>query len=240
MLAMIRRRARLEKLFLLIWSILFLLGKGKQQEEKTSSVSFLKEDDLMGKVVMDMSMSLDGFIAATHDTPDQPLGEDGQRLHEWYFKDNAQEYHKGIEEDLLSVGAVIIGHRTYENNAHVSWGEQGPLGSVSCVVLAHADRVPPQEEISTVFTFVSDGITSALAKAKALAGDKDIHVMGAKVQQQFLVAGLMDEIRVHVVPVLLCEGVRLFDRLDSKHIGLQQIQVGEGDQVAHLTYRVVT
>jgi dihydrofolate reductase len=107
----------------------------------------------MGKVVMDMSMSLDGFIAAVHDTPDQPLGEDGQRLHEWYFKDNAQAYHKGIEEDLLSVGAVILGHRTYEN-ALVSWGGQSPLGSISCVVLAHADRMPPQEAISPAFTFV--------------------------------------------------------------------------------------
>jgi dihydrofolate reductase len=95
--------------------------------------------------------------------------------------------------------------------------------------------VPPKEEFGPVFTFVSDGIASALAKAKAQASDKDIHVMGANVQQQFLVAGLIDEIRVHVVSVLLCEGVRLFDRLGSKHIGLQQIQAGEGDQVAHLT-----
>ena len=191
----------------------------------------------MGKIVMDMSMSLDGFITAKNDTPDQPLGEDGQRLHEWYFKDNAQAYNKEIEEDLASVGAVIIGHRTYENNH--AWGGKGPLGSVPCIVLAPADRVPPKEEIGPVFTFVSDGIASALAKAKALAGDKDIALMGANVQQQFLVAGLIDEIHVDVVPVLLCEGVRLFDRLGSKHITLEQREVGEGDQVAHLTYRVV-
>jgi len=191
----------------------------------------------MGKIVMDMSMSLDGFIAAKNDTPDQPLGEDGQRLHEWYFKDNAQEYNKEIEADLASVGAVIIGRRTYEN-AH-AWGGKGPLGSVPCLVLAHADHVPPKEAIGPVFTFVSDGIESALAKAKALAGDKDIALMGANVQQQFLVAGLLDEIHVDVVPVLLCEGVRLFDHLGSKHISLEQTEVGEGDQVAHLTYRVV-
>jgi len=191
----------------------------------------------MGKIVMDMSMSLDGFIAAKNDNPDQPLGEDGQRLHEWYFKDNAEAYDKEIEEDLASVGAVIIGRRTYENNH--AWGGEGPLGSVPCIVLAHADHVPPKEEIGPVFTFVSDGIESALAKSQEMAGDKDIALMGANVQQQFLVAGLLDEIHVDVVPVLLCEGVRLFDRLDSKHISLEQTEVGEGDQVAHLTYRVV-
>jgi dihydrofolate reductase len=192
----------------------------------------------MGKIVMDMSMSLDGFIAATNDNPDQPLGEDGQRLHEWYFKDNAQAYNKEMEEDLASVGAVIIGRRTYENN-HAWGGNEGPLGSVPCIILAHADHVPPKEAIGPVFTFVSDGIESALAKAKELAGDKDIALMGANVQQQFLVAGLLDEIHVDVVPVLLCEGVRLFDHLGSKHISLEQTKVGEGDQVAHLTYRVV-
>ncbi len=192
----------------------------------------------MGKIVMDMSMSLDGFIAATNDNPDQPLGEDGQRLHEWYFKDNAQAYNKEMEEDLASVGAVIIGRRTYENN-HAWGGNEGPLGSVPCIVLAHADHVPPKEAIGPVFTFVSDGIESALAKAKELAGDKDIALMGANVQQQFLVAGLLDEIHVDVVPVLLCEGVRLFDHLGSKHISLEQTKVGEGDQVAHLTYRLV-
>jgi dihydrofolate reductase len=191
----------------------------------------------MGKIVMDMSMSLDGFIAATNDTPDQPLGEDGQRLHEWYFKDNAAAYNMEMEEDLTSVGAVIIGRRTYENNH--AWGGKGPLGSVPCMVLAPADHVSPKEEIGPVFTFVSDGIASVLAKAKALAGDKDIALMGANVQQQFLVAGLIDEIHVDIVPVLLCEGVRLFDRLGSKHITLEQTEVGEGDQVAHLTYRVV-
>jgi dihydrofolate reductase len=192
----------------------------------------------MGKIVMDMSMSLDGFIAAKNDTPDQPLGEDGQRLHEWYFKDNAQEYNKEIEADLASVGAVIIGRRTYENN-HAWGGNEGPLGSVPCIVLAHADHVPPKEAIGPDFTFMSDGIESALAKAKELAGDKDIALMGANVQQQFLVAGLLDEIHVDVVPVLLCEGVRLFDHLGSKHISLEQTKVGEGDQVAHLTYRVI-
>jgi len=192
----------------------------------------------MGKIVMDMSMSLDGFITAKNDNPDQPLGEDGQRLHEWYFKDNAEAYNKEIEEDLASVGAVIIGRRTYENS-HAWGGNEGPLGSVPCIILSPADHVPPKEEIGPVFTFVSDGIESALAKSKEMAGDKDIAIMGANVQQQFLVAGLLDEIRVHVVPVLLCEGVRLFDRLGSKHISLEQTEVGEGDQVAHLTYRVV-
>jgi dihydrofolate reductase len=196
----------------------------------------------MGKIVMDMSMSLDGFIAAKNASPDQPLGEDGQRLHAWYFKDDAREYNKVVEADLASVGAVIMGRRTYEYNT-TSWGGHGPLGhgplgSVPCVVLAHADHVPPKEAIGPVFTFVSDGIGSALAKARELASDKDIHLMGANVQQQFLAAGLLDEIHVDVVPVLLCEGVRLFERLGSKHISLEQTDVSASDQVAHLSYSV--
>jgi dihydrofolate reductase len=192
----------------------------------------------MGKIVMDMSMSLDGFIAAKNDNSDQPLGEDGQRLHEWYFKDDAAEYIKVMEEGQANIGAVIIGRRTYENS-HAWGGHAGPLGSVPCVILSAAEHMPPKEEIDPVFTFVSDGIESALAKSKAMAGDKDIAIMGANVQQQFLVAGLIDEIRVDVVPVLLCEGVRLFDHLGSRHISLEQIDVGAGDQVAHLSYRVV-
>src|SRR5258708_36819719 len=187
---------------------------------------------------MDMTLALDGLMAGTNDHPDQPVGEDGQRLDGWYFKDNAQAYNKEMEEDLASVGAVIIGRRTYENN-HAWGGNEGPLGSVPCIVLAHADHVPPKEAIGPVFTFVSDGIESALAKAKELAGDKDIALMGANVQQQFLVAGLLDEIHLDVVPVPLCEGVRPLDHLGSKHISLEQTKVGEGDQVAHLTYRLV-
>jgi len=191
----------------------------------------------MGRIVMDMTMSLDGFIAAKNDSPEEPLGEDGQRLHEWYFRDSDREYNKVMEAGAASIGAVIIGRRTYENS-HAWGGDKGPLGDVPCIILSPAEHVPPKEDIGPVFTFVSDGIRSALAKARQLAGDKDISVMGANVQQQFIVAGLIDEISIHIVPVLLGEGVRLFDHLGSQHISLEQTEVSAGDQVAHLSYVV--
>ncbi len=191
----------------------------------------------MGRIVMGMSMSLDGFIAAKNDSPDQPLGEDGDLLHDWYFRNNAKEYNDTVAEGEANVGAVIIGRRTYENSS--AWGgDKGPLGSVPCIILSSAEHVPPKEDIDPVFTFDSDGIESALARAREIAGDKDIAVMGANVQQQFIAAGLIDVISISVVPALLCEGVRLFDHLGSKHISLEQTEVGPGDQVAHLNYIV--
>lgn len=191
----------------------------------------------MGKIVMSMSMSLDGFVAAKNASPEQPLGEDGQRLHEWYFSDDADEYNEELEEDMAGVGAVIVGRRSYETS--LAWDFRGKLSSVPCIVLTSLEHIPSKEEIDAACTFVSDGIESALSQARDLAGDKDIAIIGANVQQQFIVAGLMDEINVDIVPVLLCEGIRLFDYLGGKHISLEQIAVGEGDQVAHLTYSII-
>jgi dihydrofolate reductase len=190
----------------------------------------------MGKIIMDMSMSLDGFIAAKNDNPDQPLGEGGMELHHWLSKDK-KEVEKYYVEGNANVGVIIIGHRTYENSH--TWDGKGPSdGSIPCIVLARPEHIPPKEKIGPVFTFVSS-LENALARVKEIAGDKDATVMGANVQQQFIAAGLMDEIRIHVVPILLSEGVRLFEHLGSKHIALKQTEVSEGDQVAHLVYRVV-
>lgn len=117
-------------------------------------------------------------------------------------------------------------------------GLWGRYGSIPCIVLARPEHIPPKEKIGPVFTFVRS-LEDALAKMKEIAGDKDATVMGANVQQQFIAAGLMDEIRIHVVPILLSEGVRLFEHLGNKHIALKQTEVSEGNQVAHLVYQVV-
>jgi dihydrofolate reductase len=186
----------------------------------------------MGNVVIDMSMSLDGYIAAPNDNPEQGLGEDGMRLHNWAFDDPSvfeRVYGNMVEE----TGAVIMGRRSYDNSIK-EWGGKGPLGDVPCFVVTHR----PIQGADPVFTVVGDGIESALAEARKAAGGKRIGLMGANVDQQFLAAGLVDEIRIHLVNVLLGGGRRLFDRLPQR-IELEQTRVTETDGVTHVEYRVV-
>jgi dihydrofolate reductase len=187
----------------------------------------------MGNVVIDMSMSLDGYIAAPNDNPEQGLGEDGMRLHNWAFDDPSvfeRVYGNLVEE----TGAVIMGRRSYDNSIE-AWGGKGPFGDVvPCFVVTNS----PPASADPVFRFVTDGIESALAKAQEVAGDKRIGLMGANVDQQFLASGLVDEIRIHLVNVLLGGGRHLFDRLPQR-IELEQTGLTETDGVTHLAYRVV-
>jgi dihydrofolate reductase len=186
----------------------------------------------MGNVVIDMSMSLDGYIAAPNDNPQQGLGEDGMRLHNWAFDDPSVfelVYGNLIEE----TGAVIMGRRSYDNSIE-AWGGKGPLGEVPCFVVTHG----PLVDADPLFTFVTDGIERALALAREAAGDKRIGLMGANIDQQFLAAGLVDEIRIHLINVLLGGGRRLFDQLPER-IELEQTGLSQTDGVAHLEYRVL-
>ena len=163
----------------------------------------------MGSVVIDMSMSLDGYIAAPNDNPEQGLGEEGMRLHDWAFDDPSvlERVFGNLIEDT---GAVIMGRRSYDNSIE-NWGGKGPLGEVPCFVVTHR----PLDGADPVFT-VTDGIEKALEKARGVAGDKRIGLMGANVDQQFLAAGLVDEIRIHLIDVLLGGGRRLFDVLPER------------------------
>ena len=186
----------------------------------------------MGNVVIDMSMSLDGYIAAPNDNPEQGLGEDGMRLHNWAFDDPSvfeQVFGNLVEE----TGAVIMGRRSYDNSIE-AWGGKGPLGDVPCLVVTHR----PFETPTPVFTVVTEGIESALAQAREAAGEKRIGLMGANLDQQFLAAGLVDEIRIHLIDVLLGGGRRLFDVLPER-VELEQTGVSQTDGVTHLEYRVV-
>jgi dihydrofolate reductase len=186
----------------------------------------------MGKVVIDMSMSVDGYIAAPDDNPEQGLGEDGMRLHDWAFDDPAvfeQVYGNLVEE----TGAVIMGRRSYDNSI-AAWGGKGPLGEVPCFVVTHR----PLTDADPVFTVVTDGIERALAMAREAAGDKRIGLMGANIDQQFLAAGLVDEIRIHLIDVLLGGGRRLFDQLPQR-VELEQTGLSQTDGVTHLEYRVL-
>jgi dihydrofolate reductase len=133
---------------------------------------------------------------------------------------------------MQETGAVIMGRRSYDNSIE-AWGGKGPLGDVPCFVVTHRQLEPPDP----LFT-VTDGIESALAKAQEAAGEKRIGLMGANLDQQFLAAGLVDQIRIHVIDVLLGGGRRLFDELPQR-VELEQTGVTQTGGVTHLEYRVV-
>ena len=186
----------------------------------------------MSKVAIDMSMSLDGFIAGPNDTPEEGLGKGGEKLHEWLSDPETVEKVSG---DLAkTTGAVIMGRRTYDNSIKW-WGDQGPVGDVPCFVLTKKGTEP--ESFSKVFTFVTDGIESALELAKKAAGGKDIGITSAHTIQEYLKAGLVDEINIHLIPILLGGGRSLFGEL-GKFIELEKISVKDGSGVTHLTYEV--
>ena len=203
----------------------------------------------MGKVSVGLTMSLDGFIAGPNDGPEAPLGEGGERLFEWYSSGDTEYRLPGTEmvfrispqsAELLSevessMGAFVTGRRTFDITK--GWGGRPPLG-VPTFVVTHT---VPQEWVyeGSPFTFVTDGVESAVEQAKTVAGDKGVAVGAASIAQQCIRAGLLDEVTVNLVPVLLGEGVRLFDHLGPTPVELESTGVIEGSGVTHLTFRVV-
>ncbi len=203
----------------------------------------------MGKVATGLTMSLDGFIAGPNDGPGQPLGEGGMRLFDWYSSGDTDYEMPGTEmvfrvspasADLLreahgTMGAFVTGRRTFD--IANGWGGSPPLGVPSFVVT----HTVPQEWVyeGSPFTFVTDGVESAIQQARAVAGGKTVAVGAASLAQQCLKLGLLDEIQIHLVPVLLGEGVRLFDHLGGEPIELESTRVIETPGVTHLTFRVL-
>ncbi|MGH3042574.1 MAG: dihydrofolate reductase family protein [Gaiellaceae bacterium] len=214
----------------------------------------------MGKVRLDISMSLDGFVAGPNPTLEQPLGAGGERLHEWAYERAAWRESHGksggivnadsevLQESVDATGAVIMGRNMF-GGGHGPWGEdpwQGWWGDdppfhVPVFILTHHPREPVAKQGGTTFSFVTDGIEPALEQAKAAAGDKDVLLGGgANVAQQYLRAGLLEEVQIHLAPVLLGGGVRLLDNLDAGRVGLELTRVIESPAVTHLRYRVVS
>ena len=197
----------------------------------------------MAKVVIDMSISLDGFIAGPNDNSKQPLGENGGVLHNWLFSGDqvskVNEFFKLSEanrlvhdKSLINAGAMIVGRGTYD--VVNGWGGSHPNKGVPVFVVTH--KVPETiPEGTTPFTFVSDGVVSAVKKAKSVSGNKEIGVAGASVSQQCLKAGLVDEIFLHIVPVILGKGKRLFAELTS----LEIVEVINASDVTHIRYKVI-
>ncbi len=214
----------------------------------------------MPRLTLDITMSLDGFIAGPNQTIEQPLGEGGERLHEWAIRLACWRERHGlpggetggdnevIEESLRSTGAVVMGRRMFSSGegaweddplADGWWGDEPPF-RVPVFILTHHPRETVVKQGGTTFTFVTDGIESALEQARAAAGDKDVAVAGgATVVQQYLRAGLLDELQIHVAPMLLRDGVRLFDDLGSDPIELEPMRVVESPNITHLRFRTV-
>jgi dihydrofolate reductase len=180
-------------------------------------------------VILDMAMSLDGFISG-------PNGED-HGLHDYFFSP-AGPTAEVIEEGFKTTGTIIMGRRAYDIGAAQDGFVDDPY-QVPNFVLTH--HIPERvARGAAAFIFVTDGIESALAQAKAASGNKNVVVGGgANIAQQYLKAALLDEIQIHLVPVLLGRGVRLFDHLGTEPIELEQTRVVEAPGVTHLRFRVI-
>ncbi|AYC43778.1 dihydrofolate reductase family protein [Streptomyces griseorubiginosus] len=182
----------------------------------------------MSTSVLDMSMSLDGYIADPHDFLG---GDDGERLHKW--ADLPSEPVARFQDEWNAAGAVLAGRRTAELMDH--WG--GDHGGLPIFVPSHRPPGPAARWGYPLVTYVTDGIESAMAQAKAAAGDKDVQVRGAYTAQRALEAGVLDEVQIHQIPVLLGDGRRLFDVLTSQ-IELEIVRVIDTPEATHIRYRV--
>lgn len=211
----------------------------------------------MAKLISDITMSLDGYVAGPNPTLEEPLGRGGDQLHEWLTATKAWREPHGltggednadsqvVAEHLRSIGATIMGRRMFsggsgswkEDPKADSWFGDDPPFHHPVFILTHHARDPVAKEGGTTYTFVTDGIESALGQARAAAGGRDVQVAGgADVVQQYLAAGLLAEIQIHVAPVLLGGGVRLFDQLGPSPPKLELTRVIESPAVAHLRY----
>jgi dihydrofolate reductase len=183
--------------------------------------------------VLYMSMSLDGYIAGPDDEPGNPGGDGFIRLHEWYGDFSRPSGVAGeLHDDLEATGAVLAGRRTVEQVDH--WG--GDNGGRAIFVPSHR---PPGPSVANypLVTYVTDGIASAMAQAKAAAGDRNVCVLGAYTAQRALEAGLLDEFQIHQVPVLFGRGRRLFEVLPSR-VELEIVRVIDTPEATHIRYRV--
>jgi dihydrofolate reductase len=190
----------------------------------------------MARVICDMSMSLDGYVTGPNDSREHPFGDGAEMLHDWIF-DAATNEDRAILQDMLdNVGAIVMGRRSFDKNeGDGGWGDSGPVGDIPCFVVTHH---MPTRTYPPIYTFVTDGVARAIEQAKLAAGDKVVGLHGATVMQQALPLGLVDESRVHVIPVLLGGGTPLFSTLDSA-ISLERTQARVTPAATHLGFRVV-
>ncbi len=191
----------------------------------------------MSASVLYMSMSLDGYIAGPNDEPGNPGGDGFDRLHDW-FAPGGEEFVRPsgpageFFDEWEATGAVLAGRRTVEQVDH--WG--GDAHGVPIFVPSHRPPAPSVANYPLV-TYVTDGIASAMAQAKAAAGDRNVLVHGAYTAQRALEAGVLDELQIHQIPVLFGRGRRLFEVLPSR-VELEIVRVIDTPEATHIRYRV--
>jgi dihydrofolate reductase len=203
----------------------------------------------MGIVTAHMSMSVDGYVAGPNAGSGNPLGDGGVLIQQWMFdlasfreiqglsggQTNADD--EELRQRFAPTGAVVMGRRMFDEGEG-PWGDNPPF-RMPVFVLTHEDRDTLVKEGGTTFTFVTDGIESALEQAKAAAGDKNVNIAGgADTVQQFIRAGLLDELEIHLAPLLFGEGIRLFVRMGPEHIELENMRVVAFPKVTPLRFRV--
>lgn len=213
---------------------------------------------MMGKVMFEISMSLDGFVAGPNQSEENPLGVGGEDLHEWVVKLEAWRKQHGleggevnassavVEEIRTNVGATVMGRNMFgggpgpwdKDDPWNGWWGDNPPFHTPVFVLTHHPRDPLEMKGGTTFYFVTDGIESALEQARRAAGANDVLIGGgANAVQQYLAAGLVDEFEFHVVPILLGDGERLLENVGD--LKLEQIRAADAPGVTHIKYRVI-
>jgi dihydrofolate reductase len=189
----------------------------------------------MGKVILDITMSIDGFIAGQHPSQEQPMGEGGSILHKWIFAGKTDTDNNLLNELVAASGAVIVGANTYFTAINGAWEGISPFRMPAFVV----SHKTPEKQVSG-FTFVNEGIADALVKAKETAKDKNIWVMGgAGIARQYLSQGLLDEIHIHIAPVILSAGTRLFEDTGVTGLKVEKMKVTDTPYATHLYLKMI-
>ena len=193
----------------------------------------------MGKVILDQSVSLDGFSAGPNVGVGNPMGDGGEALHAWMWSEGGRTGSGGeVLEDLFAgAGAVVVGRRMFDFGEE-PWGDDPPFHRPVFVV-THRPKATVEKQGGTTYTFVTDGLEGALARARATAGERDVVVLGgAAVIQQCIRAGLLDELRLHIAHTLLGGGTSLFAGLDAASVSLERTDLIGAEGVTHLSFRV--
>src|SRR5699024_370714 len=201
----------------------------------------------MSKVILDISMSLDGFIAGSNDDQKRPLGKGGEAIQSWLFNGNQSSSYNEFfklsslnrnvfDASISTTGAIIVGRRTFD--IVNGWGGNHPIPDVPVFVITHEAR-KKYPEGNTQFIFVTDGIESAVRNAKKVAKGKNISVGTASIGRQCMQAHLLDALHLHIAPILLGKGIRLFDYIETDPIRLASEKVIDSSDVIHLTYKLL-
>jgi len=210
----------------------------------------------MSSVTCQISISLDGFVAGPNQSVEDPIGEGGMRLHEWVFKTDSWRGQHGLEggertvdsevvdEIVQGVGAYVMGRKMFGGGDGVWdetwtgwWGEDPPFHA-PVFVLTHHPREPLSMQGGTTFTFVTDGIASALQQARTAADGRDVAIAGgASAVRQYLAAGMLDELYLHIVPIVLGAGERLLENVGEPIV--EPVKVVASPAVTHVKYRVI-